>query len=152
MADVASRPHSFLARGVFKGPTSDQVPGVGVGDRLCRLGEAQSVAGVEGAKPALNRELGAPTETTETTRLPLPPQPFASKGTAGSGSCDHCTHSHVTMVAQPPSPRLILNRTSLLLPAEKAMVPHSSTRAWELPWTEEPGRLQAMGSRSIGHN
>ena len=92
MADVASRPHSFLARGVFKGPTSDQVPGVGVGDRLCRLGEAQSVAGVEGAKPALNRELGVPTETTQ---LPLPPQPFASKGTAGSGSCDHCTHSHV---------------------------------------------------------
>ena len=40
------------------------------------------MAGVEGAKPALNRELGVPTETT---RLPLPPQSFASKGTAGSG-------------------------------------------------------------------
>lgn len=44
--------------------------------------EAQSVAEVEGAKPALDRELGVPTETTP---LPLPPQSLASKGTAGSG-------------------------------------------------------------------
>ena len=29
---------------------------------------------------------------------------------------------------------------------EKAMTPHSSTLAWQIPWTEEPGRLQAMGS------
>ena len=29
---------------------------------------------------------------------------------------------------------------------EKAMAPHSSTLAWKLPWTEEPGRLQSMGS------
>ena len=31
---------------------------------------------------------------------------------------------------------------------EKAMVPHSSTLAWKIPWTEEPGRLQSMGSLS----
>ena len=31
---------------------------------------------------------------------------------------------------------------------EKAMAPHSSTLAWKLPWTEEPGRLQSMGSLS----
>ena len=36
--------------------------------------------------------------------------------------------------------------------AEKAMAPHSNTLAWEIPWTEEPGRLQAMGSRSIRHD
>ena len=29
---------------------------------------------------------------------------------------------------------------------EKAMAPHSSTLAWKTPWTEEPGRLQSMGS------
>ena len=29
---------------------------------------------------------------------------------------------------------------------EKAMAPHSSTFAWKIPWTEEPGRLQSMGS------
>ena len=28
---------------------------------------------------------------------------------------------------------------------EKAMAPHSSTLAWKIPWTEEPGRLQSMG-------
>ena len=30
--------------------------------------------------------------------------------------------------------------------AEKAMAPHSSTLAWKIPWMEEPGRLQSMGS------
>ena len=33
---------------------------------------------------------------------------------------------------------------------EKAMATHSSTLAWEIPWTEEPGRLQSMGSRRVG--
>ena len=35
--------------------------------------------------------------------------------------------------------------------AEKAMAPHSSTLAWKTPWTEEPGRLQSMGSLRVGH-
>ena len=35
---------------------------------------------------------------------------------------------------------------------EKAMAPHSSTLAWRIPWTEEPGRLQSMGSRRVGHD
>ena len=30
--------------------------------------------------------------------------------------------------------------------SEKAMAPHSSTLAWKIPWTDEPGRLQSMGS------
>ena len=36
--------------------------------------------------------------------------------------------------------------------AEKAMAPHSSTLAWKIPWTEEPGRLQSMGSQRVGHD
>ena len=32
------------------------------------------------------------------------------------------------------------------------MAPHSSTLAWKIPWTEEPGRLQSMGSRRVGHH
>ena len=36
--------------------------------------------------------------------------------------------------------------------SEKAMANHSRTLAWKLPWTEEPGRLQSMGSRRVGHN
>jgi len=33
---------------------------------------------------------------------------------------------------------------------EKAMATHSSTLAWKIPWTEEPGRLPSMGSRRVG--
>ena len=36
--------------------------------------------------------------------------------------------------------------------SEKAMAPHSSTLAWKIPWTEEPGRLQSMGSLRVRHN
>ena len=35
---------------------------------------------------------------------------------------------------------------------EKAMAPHSSTVAQKIPWTEEPGRLQSMGSLRVGHD
>ena len=35
---------------------------------------------------------------------------------------------------------------------EKAMAPHSSTLAWKIPWMEEPGRLQSMGSLRVGHD
>ena len=35
---------------------------------------------------------------------------------------------------------------------EKAMAPHSSALAWKIPWTEEPGRLQSMGSLGVGHD
>ena len=35
---------------------------------------------------------------------------------------------------------------------EKEMAPHSSTLAWKIPWTEEPGGLQSMGSLGVGHD
>ena len=35
---------------------------------------------------------------------------------------------------------------------EKAMATHSSALAWRIPWTEEPGGLQSMGSLGVGHN
>ena len=34
----------------------------------------------------------------------------------------------------------------------KEMAPHSSTLAWKIPWTEEPGRLQSMGLLGVGHH
>ena len=37
-------------------------------------------------------------------------------------------------------------------PLEKGMATHSSTLAWRIPWTEEPGGLQSMGSQRVGHN
>ena len=47
---------------------------------------------------------------------------------------------------------LLKKRASLLWLAEKAMAPHSSTLAWKIPWTEEPGRLQFMGSLRVRHD
>ena len=37
-------------------------------------------------------------------------------------------------------------------PLEKEMAIHSSTIAWKIPWTEELGRLQSMGSQRVGHD
>ena len=37
-------------------------------------------------------------------------------------------------------------------PLEEEMATHSSTLAWEVPWTEEPGGLQSMGSQRVRHD
>ena len=37
-------------------------------------------------------------------------------------------------------------------PLKKGMATHSSILAWKIPWMEEPGRLQSMGSQRVGHN
>ena len=37
-------------------------------------------------------------------------------------------------------------------PLEKELATHSSILAWRIPWTEEPGRLQFMGSQRVGHD
>ena len=37
-------------------------------------------------------------------------------------------------------------------PLEKEMAAHSSTIAWKIPWTEEPGRQQSVGSQRVGHD
>ena len=37
-------------------------------------------------------------------------------------------------------------------PLEKEMAIHSSTLAWKILWTDEPGRLQSMGSQRVGHD
>ena len=48
--------------------------------------------------------------------------------------------SYEKMYLKPSSP----------VPMEKAMAPYSSTLAWKIPWMEEPGRLQSMGSQRVG--
>ena len=40
----------------------------------------------------------------------------------------------------------------IIINLEKAMAAHSSTLAWKIPWTEEPGRLQSMGLWRVGHD
>ena len=47
-----------------------------------------------------------------------------------------------------PMPRFLKKLQDSL---EKAMAPRSSTPAWKIPWTEESGRLQSMGSLRVGH-
>ena len=37
-------------------------------------------------------------------------------------------------------------------PLEKEIATHSNTLAWKIPWTEEPGRPQSMGSQRVGHD
>ena len=37
-------------------------------------------------------------------------------------------------------------------PLEKEMATHSSILAWRIPWTEQPGGLQSMGSQRVGHD
>ena len=37
-------------------------------------------------------------------------------------------------------------------PLEKEMATHSSILAWKIPWTEEPSKLQSMGSQRVGHD
>ena len=43
-------------------------------------------------------------------------------------------------------------RNTIPAALEKAMAPHSSTLAWKIPWMEEPGGLQSLGSLRVRHN
>ena len=57
------------------------------------------------------------------------------------------------MVKNPPA----MGETQVLFlgredPLKKGMATHSSILAWRIPWTEEPGRLQSMGSHRVGHD
>ena len=44
------------------------------------------------------------------------------------------------------------NSSHLITPLEKEMATHSSILAWKIPWTEDPGRLQSMGSQRVRHD
>ena len=61
---------------------------------------------------------------------------------------NHCTPS-MTSISDIPISATNSVPSSLLL--EKAMTTHSSTLAWKIPWTEEPGGLLSMGSHRVGH-
>ena len=57
---------------------------------------------------------------------------------------------HLTLIRMAISKSLQI-KTAREGVAEKAMAPHSRTLAWKIPWMEEPGRLQSMGSLGVGH-
>ena len=61
----------------------------------------------------------------------------------------------ITMSELPISSNRITPETTLplsLVFRHDSMAPHSKTLAWKIPWTEEPGRLQSMGSLRVGHD
>ena len=77
----------------------------------------------------------------------------------GDAPVPHMTSSDVFLTARNPnlnahqdSSQTIRKKfviwSSLEYPLEKAMAPHSSTLVWRIPWTEEPGKLQSMGTKS----
>ena len=72
----------------------------------------------------------------------------------GSPALGAWSHSQWTTKKVPFLPLqdwIIFHWMYLALP-EKAMAPHASTLAWKIPWAEEPGRLQSMGSQRVGHD
>ena len=52
----------------------------------------------------------------------------------------------------PPMQETLVRSLGREVPLEKEVAPHSSTLAWRIPWTEEPGRLQSVGSQRVRHN
>ena len=57
------------------------------------------------------------------------------------------------MVKNPPAMQMTqVQSLGLEDPLEKRMATYSSIFAWKIPWTEEPGVLQSMGSQRIGHD
>jgi len=62
--------------------------------------------------------------------------------------CSHYGQQYGDSLRKTTNRAFILSRN----PMEKAMAPHSSTLAWKIPWKEEPGGLQSMGSLRVGHD
>ena len=85
--------------------------------------------------------------TTIAWKIPWTEEPgrLQSMGSLGVGhDFLFCTESDTTEVTQQQQQQCIY--------VEKAVAPPSSTIAWKIPWTEEPGRLQSMGSLRVRHN
>ena len=57
---------------------------------------------------------------------------------------------HKTSLGSTFSPKLVISY--LFNNSSNGLVTHSSTLAWKIPWMEEPGRLQSMGSQRVGHD
>ena len=63
----------------------------------------------------------------------------------------HSFHNHLSRLKKKKRP--VKDRFyNSLSKQPHAMAPHSSTLAWKIPWTEEPGRLQSVGSLRVGHD
>ena len=63
-----------------------------------------------------------------------------------------CTEEYFIMIKGSTSQIEDIKAWTYIAKREKAMAPHSSTLAWKIPWTEEPGGLPSMGSHWVGHD
>ena len=70
-------------------------------------------------------------------------------GTPGLNKWNNFAQGHTKTMAEPWT---IYSTSAIWSTSEKAMAPHSSTLAWKISWTEEPGRLQSMGSLRVRHD
>ena len=90
---------------------------------------------------------GAPTSLGQAVHSVLGRLPWCqvdeTKGTCGASLMSHSRQVSPIVLVYLDGPRGAL---------EKEMAPHSSTLPWKTPWTEEPGRLQSMGSLRVGHD
>ena len=84
-------------------------------------------------------------------------QPKNEKQSLGKDFISLCTGLRASLVAQMVKHLLVMRETQVRSlgredPWEKEMATHSSILAWGIPWIEEPGRLQSMGSQRVGHD
>ena len=94
--------------------------------------------------PTLKRTVGG--QAGLSTQLTLSPLPIVWN------TCSHPrAFAHAVSAAWSISPPFLM-RFLLLNWVSAAMASHSSTLAWKIPWMEEPGRLQSMGSLRVGHD
>ena len=80
--------------------------------------------------------------------------PLSYRQPCNSNLCLHCYVASSTCISvfMQPERHSHIGFRGYSTVLEKAMAPHSSTLAWKVPWTEEPGSLQSMGSLGVGHD
>ena len=78
-----------------------------------------------------------------------PPKPMSIESVMPSS---HLILCHPLLLLPSIFPRIRVFSNESALRTEKAMAPHSSTLVWKIPWMEEPGGLQSMGSLRVGHD
>ena len=135
----------------YKQRRNFQPPGGHLKSRHCHLPPARvllvaqtfalCLRGDTSCDPPLHGPLLAPPYLTQALCGFFPPFPLVKClwGAGASLGQEQCFLNHSSLLARVFRPRCPST-------PEKAMAPHSSTLAWKIPWTEEPGRLQSMGS------
>ena len=116
-----------------------------------RVGLRGALQGVTGGQGRVQKHKKA-SHPAPNTRYPLPAIAAWFKW-----SCCQCTRRRTSLMAQTVKHLSTMRENPVQSlgwedPLEKERAIHSSTIAWKIPWTEEPGRLQSTGSERIGHD